>query len=50
MSTVIFSGGTKRVRKRDDDVVPFYERLGGVRINAVVWRNRDRLNLDATTH
>jgi hypothetical protein len=23
----------------DDDVVSFYERLGGTRTNAVVWRN-----------
>lgn len=23
----------------DDDVVSFYERLGGIRINAVAWRN-----------
>lgn len=28
----------------DDDVVPFYERLGGRRLNAVVWRNYDRLH------
>ena len=27
----------------DDDVVPFYERLGGTRLNAVAWRNHDRL-------
>jgi ribosomal protein S18 acetylase RimI-like enzyme len=27
----------------DDDVVPFYERLGGTRLNAVAWRNFDRL-------
>jgi ribosomal protein S18 acetylase RimI-like enzyme len=27
----------------DDSVVPFYERLGGIQINAVAWRNRDRL-------
>jgi ribosomal protein S18 acetylase RimI-like enzyme len=33
----------------DDDVVPFYERLGGVRINAVAWRNRDRLGAVAKT-
>jgi len=30
----------------DDDVVPFYERLGGLRLNAVSWRNRDRLRGD----
>lgn len=30
----------------DDDVVPFYERLGGTRLNAVVWRNHDRLRTD----
>lgn len=30
----------------DDDVVPFYERLGGTRLNAVAWRNHDRV--DAT--
>lgn len=28
----------------DDDVVPFYERLGGTRLNAVAWRNHDRLD------
>ncbi len=28
----------------DDDVVPFYERLGGTRLNAVAWRNHDRLH------
>lgn len=27
----------------DDDVVPFYERLGGQRLDAVAWRNYDRL-------
>jgi GNAT superfamily N-acetyltransferase len=27
----------------DDDVVPFYERLGGTRTNAVVWRDYDQL-------
>ena len=27
----------------DDDVVPFYERLGGTRLNAVSWRHHDRL-------
>jgi GNAT superfamily N-acetyltransferase len=27
----------------DPDVVPFYERLGGTRGTAVLWRNRDRL-------
>jgi ribosomal protein S18 acetylase RimI-like enzyme len=31
----------------DDDVVPFYERLGGIRINAVAWRNRSRLDASA---
>jgi ribosomal protein S18 acetylase RimI-like enzyme len=31
----------------DDDVVPFYERLGGIRINAVAWRNRNRLDASA---
>jgi GNAT superfamily N-acetyltransferase len=30
----------------DDDVVPFYERLGGTRLNAMVWRHRDRLRAD----
>lgn len=30
----------------DDDVVPFYERLGGTRLNAVAWRNHDRLHHD----
>ena len=30
----------------DDDVVPFYERLGGTRLNAVAWRNRDQLHAD----
>ena len=29
----------------DDDVVPFYERLGGTRLNAVAWRNHDRLGV-----
>ena len=24
----------------DDDVVPFYERLGGTRLSAIAWRNR----------
>jgi ribosomal protein S18 acetylase RimI-like enzyme len=28
----------------DDDVVPFYERLGGWRLNAVAWRNYDRID------
>lgn len=28
----------------DDGVVPFYERLGGIRLNAVAWRNHDRLD------
>lgn len=28
----------------DDDVVPFYERLGGTRLDAVAWRNHDRLD------
>ena len=28
----------------DEDVVPFYERLGGIRLNAVSWRNNDRLD------
>ena len=28
----------------DDEVVPFYERLGGARLNAVAWRNHDRLH------
>jgi ribosomal protein S18 acetylase RimI-like enzyme len=28
----------------DDDVVPFYERLGGTRLNAVAWRNHARLD------
>jgi ribosomal protein S18 acetylase RimI-like enzyme len=28
----------------DDDVVPFYERLGGTRLNAVVSGNHDRLD------
>ena len=27
----------------DDDVVPFYERIGGTRLNAVAWRYYDRL-------
>ena len=27
----------------DDDVVPFYERLGGQRLNAMAWRHDDRL-------
>jgi GNAT superfamily N-acetyltransferase len=27
----------------DDDIVPFYERLGGSRLNAVAWWNFDRL-------
>jgi len=27
----------------DDDVVPFYERLGGTRLAAMAWRNFDRL-------
>jgi GNAT superfamily N-acetyltransferase len=27
----------------DDDVVPFYERIGGTRLNAVAWRRYDRL-------
>jgi GNAT superfamily N-acetyltransferase len=27
----------------DDDVVPFYERLGGTRLAAMAWRNHDRL-------
>ncbi len=26
----------------DDDVVPFYERLGGTRLAAMAWRNYDR--------
>ena len=26
----------------DDDVVPFYERLGGTKLNAMAWRNRNR--------
>ena len=30
----------------DDGVVPFYERLGGIRLNAVAWRNHDRLDTD----
>ena len=29
----------------DDDVVPFYERLGGTRLNAVAWRNHDRVDV-----
>ena len=28
----------------DDDVVPFYEQLGGTRLAAVAWRNHDRLD------
>jgi GNAT superfamily N-acetyltransferase len=28
----------------DDDVVPFYERLGGTRLAAVAWRNHHRLD------
>ncbi|MFN8022990.1 MAG: GNAT family N-acetyltransferase [Acidimicrobiales bacterium] len=28
----------------DDDVVPFYERLGGTRLAAMAWRNYDRLH------
>lgn len=28
----------------DDELVPFYERLGGARLNAVAWRNYDRLH------
>lgn len=28
----------------DDDVVPFYDDLGGVRVNAIAWRNRSRLD------
>ena len=27
----------------DDDVVPFYDELGGIRLNAIAWRNHDRL-------
>ncbi len=27
----------------DDDVVPFYERLGGTRLHAVAWRYPNRL-------
>jgi ribosomal protein S18 acetylase RimI-like enzyme len=27
----------------DDDVVPFYERLGGTRLNAMAWRHFDQL-------
>lgn len=27
----------------DDDVVSFYERLGGTRLSAMAWRNYDRL-------
>ncbi len=30
----------------DDDVVPFYERLGGTRLEAVVWRNPNALRAD----
>ena len=26
-----------------DDVVSFYERIGGTRLNAVTWRHYDRL-------
>lgn len=27
----------------DEDVVPFYERLGGTRLNAMSWRHHHRL-------
>jgi GNAT superfamily N-acetyltransferase len=30
----------------DADVVPFYQRLGGTRVDAVAWRNYDRLHAD----
>jgi GNAT superfamily N-acetyltransferase len=30
----------------DADVVPFYERLGGTRLDAAAWRNHDRLAAD----
>jgi ribosomal protein S18 acetylase RimI-like enzyme len=28
----------------DDDVVPFYQRLGGTRLNAIAWRHYERLD------
>jgi len=28
----------------DDDVVPFYERLGATRLNAMAWRDHDQLH------
>jgi GNAT superfamily N-acetyltransferase len=28
----------------DDDVVPFYERLGGTRLSAIVWRHHQQLD------
>ncbi len=27
----------------DDDLVKFYERMGGTRLNSVSWRNYERL-------